>query len=670
MDVSLKSLNKLKQDRVSSNNSNHMSNRLQTKHKSQNRDHNHEVRANTTTTSTTTNSTMPFNSHSNVHDTRQPHPHQPKQRSHSSSFKPGKTQIMIPSPNTYLNSQKQQKQKQNLQQRASSRSHSNSPNRHRRQQQIQKNQNQSQLQHQQVRSSQMPNTKKTLPLNFIDCSQEDMLTIISRMLTSLIEINDKQTSTNLSYLKHDTLTRFHSRSPPQISVFQYLSRLAHYSSLENSVLITAVYYIDLLTLCYPTFAINSLTVHRFLLTATTVVGKALCDSFCSNTHYAKVGGVNVMELNLLEAEFLNKVGFRVVPRDFSYDSIVKDRKPSTSGGSAFNDSTIDIFKENKLGISCAADVLDLYYKRMIALVGGELPPPGSTQLHANKVNIGFNDEIVFHIELRTISNNNNIINNNNETTNSTTRLRDRPITQPSISAEQQHQQQSSHIDSQPMYPGTSSEQVIDTSDGDLLSSSSSSISDTGSPLFATSDIPNDSMGTTTSTSAMTTTTSSMPCGPRSSPSNFMESRGNAITTTISPVMKHSEDNRGRTHRSLNDITSSIGSMSTLQQQHQQQQQQQSQQPLSSSSTTTMSAITTTGNQRIQQRQLQQRQEQSYHHHHLTHAEVIQQSQIASPPPQPIPIPVPVHFSHSSAPIPMPLHAQVSFLLQVQQQRLQ
>ncbi|GME89755.1 unnamed protein product, partial [Ambrosiozyma monospora] len=487
----------------------------------------------------------------------------------------------------------------------------------------------------------MLNTKKTLPLNFIDCSQEDMLTIISRMLTSLIEINDKQTSTNLDYLNHDKLTRFHSRSPPQISVFQYLSRLAHYSSLENSVLITAVYYIDLLSLCYPTFAINSLTVHRFLLTATTVAAKALCDSFCSNTHYAKVGGVNVMELNLLEAEFLNKVGFRVVPRDFSYDSIVKDRKPSTSSVSAFNDSTIDIFKEVKLGISCAADVLDLYYKRMIVLVGGELPPPGSTQLHANKVNIGFNDEIVFHIELRTMSNSSDIINNNSQTTNSNSnpnsaaRLRDRPMTQPSISAEQQ--QQDSHIDSQPMYPGTSSEQVIDTSDGDLLSSSSSSISDSGSPLFTTADIPNDSMGTTTSTTAMTTATSTMPCGPRSSPSNLVESRGNAITTSISPVMKHSEDNRGRTHRSLNDITSSISSMSTLQQQQQQQQQNRSQQPLSSS--TTNSAITTTGTQRIQQRQLLQQQEQSYHHHQLTHAEVIQQSQLASPP-QPIPILVP------------------------------
>ncbi|KAG7809312.1 hypothetical protein KL921_003309 [Ogataea angusta] len=208
-------------------------------------------------------------------------------------------------------------------------------------------------------SAPTPTTYRTLPQKFIHCPKDDLIVIISRMLSSLISINDQQISSDIN---QQSLTRFHSRSPPQISLYSYLSRLSHYSSLENSVLITSIYYIDLLSMCYPIFAVNSLTVHRFLLTATTVASKALCDSFCSNSHYAKVGGVNLMELNVLETEFLNKVGYRVVPRDFNYDRL-QERKSSTGT------LDTDYLKKIKLGIENASEVLDLYYKRMVMLVG-------------------------------------------------------------------------------------------------------------------------------------------------------------------------------------------------------------------------------------------------------------------------------------------------------------
>jgi hypothetical protein len=74
-----------------------------------------------------------------------------------------------------------------------------------------------------------------------------------------------------------------------------------------------VYYIDRLCAQYPQFTINTLTVHRFLITAATVAAKGLSDSFWNNTTYAKVGGVRVQELNLLELEFLHRVEWRIVP---------------------------------------------------------------------------------------------------------------------------------------------------------------------------------------------------------------------------------------------------------------------------------------------------------------------------------------------------------------------
>ena len=74
-----------------------------------------------------------------------------------------------------------------------------------------------------------------------------------------------------------------------------------------------VYYIDRLCISYPDFTINTLTVHRFLITAATVAAKGLSDSFWNNSTYARVGGVRVAELKLLELEFLYRVDWKIVP---------------------------------------------------------------------------------------------------------------------------------------------------------------------------------------------------------------------------------------------------------------------------------------------------------------------------------------------------------------------
>lgn len=74
-----------------------------------------------------------------------------------------------------------------------------------------------------------------------------------------------------------------------------------------------VYYIDRLCALYPEFTINTLTVHRFLITAATVAAKGLSDLFWNNTTYARVGGVRVAELKLLELEFLYRVDWKIVP---------------------------------------------------------------------------------------------------------------------------------------------------------------------------------------------------------------------------------------------------------------------------------------------------------------------------------------------------------------------
>ncbi|MCJ1405231.1 hypothetical protein MMC11_008458 [Xylographa trunciseda] len=149
---------------------------------------------------------------------------------------------------------------------------------------------------------------KIMPARYETCDVKDLVLLISNMLMELIRFNDKIP------LKDGRLTRFHSRAPPGISVVDYLQRLTTHATLSPPILLSMVYYIDRLCALYPAFTISSLTVHRFLIASATVASKGLSDSFWTNNTYARVGGVSLKELALLELEFLWRVEWRIVPK--------------------------------------------------------------------------------------------------------------------------------------------------------------------------------------------------------------------------------------------------------------------------------------------------------------------------------------------------------------------
>ena len=149
---------------------------------------------------------------------------------------------------------------------------------------------------------------KIMPARYETCDVKDLVLLISNMLMELIRFNDEIP------LKDGRLTRFHSRAPPGISVVDYLQRLTTHATLSPPILLSMVYYIDRLCALYPAFTISSLTVHRFLIASATVASKGLSDSFWTNNTYARVGGVSLKELALLELEFLWRVEWRIVPK--------------------------------------------------------------------------------------------------------------------------------------------------------------------------------------------------------------------------------------------------------------------------------------------------------------------------------------------------------------------
>jgi len=164
-----------------------------------------------------------------------------------------------------------------------------------------------------------------LPHDFMQADVDHIVLLIVDMLGRLIAHNDKIPLSpsvevpqidNLDAMLSDrseALTRFHSRTPPAIPVLDYLRRIVRYTKVERSCLLITLHYIDQICARTPSFTISSLTVHRFLITSIAIASKALCDAFFNNTHYAKVGGITrVLELNLLEREFLVQIEWRLV----------------------------------------------------------------------------------------------------------------------------------------------------------------------------------------------------------------------------------------------------------------------------------------------------------------------------------------------------------------------
>ena len=61
----------------------------------------------------------------------------------------------------------------------------------------------------------------------------------------------------------------------------------------------------------PTFTVSSLTVHCLIISVASLSSKSHCDAFCTNAHYARVGGFAPVELTRLKRAFLAAIDWRL-----------------------------------------------------------------------------------------------------------------------------------------------------------------------------------------------------------------------------------------------------------------------------------------------------------------------------------------------------------------------
>ncbi|KAG8057986.1 hypothetical protein GUJ93_ZPchr0002g23867 [Zizania palustris] len=124
---------------------------------------------------------------------------------------------------------------------------------------------------------------------------------------------------------------FRGRTRPEISVRRYAERIYRYAGCSPACFVVAHVYLDRLARRRedddddeeaPTAAaavcVDSYSVHRLLITSVMVASKFMDDIHYNNAYFARVGGVEVAEMNGLELELLFALRFRLNVRPATF----------------------------------------------------------------------------------------------------------------------------------------------------------------------------------------------------------------------------------------------------------------------------------------------------------------------------------------------------------------
>lgn len=153
------------------------------------------------------------------------------------------------------------------------------------------------------------------------------------------------------------LTRFHAVRPPVIGVKEYLLRVGKYFECSPECFVLSLIYIDRIVARHKDFLLTQYNIHRVLVTSVLLAVKFFDDVYYSNNFYAKVGGVQTKELNILEIQMLQLIDWRlsVTPTEF-----VEFRNGITSLGEERRKSAQQAYKALTDGLNPVAADHRLY----------------------------------------------------------------------------------------------------------------------------------------------------------------------------------------------------------------------------------------------------------------------------------------------------------------------
>lgn len=143
--------------------------------------------------------------------------------------------------------------------------------------------------------------------------------LVALTLEKIICENSHQQSSKISSLiLSDPFVKFQSSYEPDVSVEYYIQRIFKHSKCSDSCLIIMLVYIDRL-IEKQGLVLTKLNAHRVIITSLMVAAKYHDDLFYNNAYFAKLGGIPLSELNMLEVDFLQLQDFSMFVDANLYD---------------------------------------------------------------------------------------------------------------------------------------------------------------------------------------------------------------------------------------------------------------------------------------------------------------------------------------------------------------
>ena len=142
---------------------------------------------------------------------------------------------------------------------------------------------------------------------------------------------------------------FHGESV-EWTVPGYIQRIAKYSEVSPSCFVAALVYLERIFQRWSNLSLNMKTFQRLILVAVMEAEKFLEDETANNRRWAKIGGLSLRELNILELEFLAAMDFNLSVQREDYDRCAASlRSFYVSGHSpAVNNSSDRLAEEKRI----------------------------------------------------------------------------------------------------------------------------------------------------------------------------------------------------------------------------------------------------------------------------------------------------------------------------------
>jgi len=161
------------------------------------------------------------------------------------------------------------------------------------------------------------------PLQCVPCAGEKFIKPLSVVLEKWIRCG-RDTRPGSSAGRRQEMIQFQSQAVPNISIYDYLRRLAENFQCSSECFVLALIYMDRVIKTNPSCVINEYNIHRLLVTAVMLAVKFFDDLYYTNQYYAHIGGVETAEINELEENFLHLIYWRLMVTPEEYKEYLDD----------------------------------------------------------------------------------------------------------------------------------------------------------------------------------------------------------------------------------------------------------------------------------------------------------------------------------------------------------